>query len=175
MLKAKLIENVSYYKLRRRQLLLLLLPTLGFSLFGSFYEIPLWITIMVIGLYVLGIILIMKNTKAMENTFGKKLIEIDETEIRIKTKESKIQEIISVEALDKLIIKGEYSIPQETLKEIGSELKGNAKKNYLILVQNGEKRRLDFEITTYFMITQLNKIIENWKNRDYPIERIYQE
>ena len=33
----------------------------------------------------------------------------------------------------------------------------------LILQKNSEKRRLDFEIDSYFMIEQLNKIIKSWK------------
>ena len=171
MFKAKLIENDNYYKLRSKQLLLMLLPSIPFGLLVNFYQIPTWLTVVVIGLYILVIILLIRNQKGMNSVLGNKLIEIDEQEIRIKSKNGTEEEIVNLDDVEKIILKEDYSMPQETMKEIGEEIIGKAKQNYLILQQNNQKRKLDFEIDSYFMIKQLNKLIENWETRGYNIER----
>ena len=96
---------------------------------------------------------------------------MDEKEIRIKTKKGKEEEIIALENVDKLILTDTYSMPQETMREVGKEMAGNTKQNYLIVQQNNNKRKLDFEIDSYFMIKQLDKIIEKWELNGYNIER----
>ena len=175
MFKAKLIENDNYYKLRSKQLLLMLLPSIPIGLLVNFYQIPIWLTIVMIGLYILAIILLTRNQKRMNSILGNKLIEIDEQEIRIKSKKGTQEETINLDEVEKLILKEDYSIPQETMKELGEEIIGKAKQNYLILQQNNQKRKLDFEIDSYFMIQQLNKIIENWEVKGYKIERVGHE
>jgi hypothetical protein len=175
MFKAKLIENESYYKLRSKQLLLILLPSIPFGLLVNFYKIPIWLTIVMFGFYILAIILVSKNQKQMNSILGNKLIEIDEEEIRIKSKTGIQQEVIRLAEIDKLILKKKYSMPQETIMEIGSEINGNAKQNYLIFQKDSKKRKLDFEIDSYFMIEQINKIIEKWEVKGYEIERVAHE
>ncbi len=137
----------------------------------NFYQIPIWLTILLCGFYILGIVLMVKNQKRITSIFGNNLIEIDEREIRIKSKKGNRVEIINLDEVEKLILKKEYSMPQETIKEIGEEIAGNAKQNFIIITQNSKDGRLDFEIDSYFMIKQLNKIIENWISRGYNIER----
>jgi hypothetical protein len=58
------------------------------------------------------------------------------------------------------------------MKDLGKEIAGNAKQNYLILQQNGQDRRIDFEIDSYFMLRQLEKLIENWESKGYNIARV---
>lgn len=175
MFKAKLIENESYYKLRSKQLLLMLLPSIPFALLINFYQIPIWLTIVMIGIYILTIILMFRNQKRINSVLGNRLIEIDDDEIRIKSKKGMPKEIIKLNEIDKLVLKSDYSMPQETMKEVGSEIMGKTKQNYLILQQKNQKRKLDFEVDSYYMITQLNKIIENWTTRGYNIDRIDQD
>lgn len=172
MFKAKLIENESYYKLRSKHLLLMLLPSLPMILIVNFYQIPIWLTILMIGLYVLAIIPMIRNQKRLSAIVGNKQIEIDNKEIRIKSKKGIQQEIIHLNKIDKLILKDIYSMPQETIGEVVKEMSGKAKQNYLILEQNSQKRRLDFEIDSYYMVNQLDKIIKNWKANGYNIEQL---
>lgn len=172
MFKAKLIENESYYKLRSKQLLLLILPAIPIGLITSFYQIPIWTTIPIIGLYIVATVLMLRNQKRINSVLGNKLIEIDEEEIRIRSKKGVQSETFNLSEVDKVILKSEYSMPQETIKEVGKEIAGNTKKNYLILQQNNQTKRLDFEVDSYYMINQLNKTIEHWISRGYNIERI---
>ena len=105
MFKAKLIENDNYYKLRSKQLLLMLLPSIPFGLLVNFYQIPTWLTVVVIGLYILVIILLIRNQKGMNSVLGNKLIEIDEQEIRIKSKNGTEEEIVNLDDVEKIILK----------------------------------------------------------------------
>ena len=61
MFKAKLIKNKNYYKLRRKQLLLMFLSPIPMGLLVNFYQIPIWVTILMIGLYIAAIILLARN------------------------------------------------------------------------------------------------------------------
>ena len=175
MFKAKLIENESYYKLRSKGLLLMLLLWLPIGLIVNFYKIPIWLTIVTVGLYLLANVLIVRNQKRLSSLVGNKQIEIDEKEIRIKSKKGIQQEAIHLDKVDKLIIQDTYSLPQETIREVGREMTGKTKQNYIILEQNSQKRKLDFEVDSYYMIEQLNKLIENWKVNGYNVEIIINE
>jgi Ca2+/Na+ antiporter len=172
MFKAKLIESEIYYKLRNKQILLTLLSALSIGLIVNFYQIPIWITILMFVLYFLVIVLIFRNQKQIKSVLRNKLIEIDENEIRIKSTKGIQEEIINLSEVSKIILKNEYSLPQDTMKEIGKEIVGNIKRNYLILKINNLDRKLYFEVDSYYMINQLNKIIEIWKIKGFNMEKI---
>ncbi len=175
MFKAKLIENESYYKLRSRKILLMLLLWLPIGFIVNFYKIPTWLTIVTVGIYLLANVLIVRNQKRLSAMMGNKQIEIDEKEIRIKSKKGIQQESIHLDKVDKVIIQETYSLPQETIREVGREMTGKPKQNYIILELNSQKRKLDFEVDSYYMIEQLNKLIENWKVNGYNVEIIINE
>ncbi|PHN01293.1 hypothetical protein [Flavilitoribacter nigricans] len=175
MFKAKLIENKKYYRLRSKQLVLMLLPSIPIGLIVNFYQIPIWVTVLMIGLYIVAIILMARNQKQITANLGNKIIEIDEEAIRIKSKKGVEDELISLNEVEKIILKDEYSMPQGTIREVGQELTGKTKQNYLIIYQDSRKRQLDFEVDSYFMVNQLNKLIEIWKMKGYNIERVNQK
>lgn len=172
MFKAKLIENEKYYKLQRKQLFLTILLFIQIYLFVSFYKIPIWVTILIIGIFVATVIFTSRNQKRINSILGNKLIEIDMDEIRINSKNGATEESIKLDEVERMILKNEYSIPQETLKEMGQELTGNIKQNFIILYKDSQKRQFDFEIDSYYMINQLNKLIETWRTKGYKIETI---
>ena len=175
MFKAKLIEDENYYKLRSKQVLLMLLPSIPIGLLVNFYQVPIWLTIAMIGLYILIIILMNRNQKLLSSMVGNKRIEIDDKEIRIISNKGIQREIIKLDNIDKLILKDSYSMPQETIKELGQEMTGKTKQNFLILQQNSQKRKIDFEIDSYFMLKQLDKIIDSWESKGYTIARMSQD
>jgi cbb3-type cytochrome oxidase subunit 3 len=172
MFKSKLIKSENYYKLRSKQLILMLLPGIPMGLIVNFYQVPIWLTIAMIGIYILIIVLTFRNQKRINSVLGNELIEIDEKELRIISNKGIREQVFSLDKVDKLILKNEYSMPQETMKDLGKEIAGNAKQNYLILQQNGQDRRIDFEIDSYFMLRQLEKLIENWESKGYNIARV---
>lgn len=175
MVKAKLIENKNYYTLRRKQLILTFVPSMLAGLVVIFHLIPVWVTVLLLGLFVVAIILTVRNLKQIHSVFGKKWIEMDREEIRIKSKKGIVEETISLHSVERIILKDEYSMPQETIKDFGNELAGNAKQNYVILHQNSQERKLDFDVDSYYMVHQLIKLIESWKMKGYSIEIINQK
>jgi Ca2+/Na+ antiporter len=172
MFKAKLIESENYYKTRRNQLLLMLLPSIPIALIINFDMFPLWVTAAMVALYVVFMYFSVKNNKLMEAFTGKKLLEIDDDEIRIMSKEGKQLENFKVEHIDKLYVKSEYGIPQETMTEVAQELKGKLKKNYIIIQKGTVQSRCDFIVDSHYMLVQLGKHIDYWKNKSYNIEMI---
>lgn len=172
MFKAKLIENENYYRLRSKQLLLTLLPSICIGFFANLFLLPIWLTIIIIALYIFTTFLMFRNQKRIKTIFGKKLIEIDKSEIRINTKKGSNQEIIKLAEVEKIIIKDNYSLAQESMGDLRKEIGGNPKKNYLILLKDNQERKLDFEIDSHFMINKLSHVIEDWRNQGYLIETI---
>ena len=111
----------------------------------------------------------------MNSASGNKVLEINEDVISIKSATGSLEEIIKLDEVEKLILKETYSIPQETMKEVGEELMGSTKQNFLIFQQNDIQRRIDFGVDSYYMIEQLNQLIANWESRGFKIERIPHE
>ena len=172
MFKAKLIEKESFYKLKREQILYMFIPSILIGLLINFYALPIWLIIILVVIYLLLLFLTSKNLKQINAITGNKTIEIKEEEISIKNNNNGERETIHLNHQDKIILKANYALAQETIAEIGKELSGQAKENYLILEQNTKQRRLDFEIETHYMIEQLNKVIQVWEEKGFNIEKV---
>ncbi|MEM7372771.1 MAG: hypothetical protein AAF587_29390 [Bacteroidota bacterium] len=174
MFKATLIENDRYYSLKSKQLLLSLFPLIPMSLLVSIYELPIWLTALIGGLYLLIIFGMFRNYKQIRTILDHKHIEMDAEEIRIRSKNGTQSEVIPLDDIDQLILKDSYAMPQESLKDIGQELIGRMKRNYLILQQREQHRTFNFDIDSHYMLAQLHKIIEDWEVRGYKIIRNHQ-
>ncbi len=170
MFKAKLIQSEKYYKLRSKQFLLGLLVVLPMGVIVNFYQFPAWITLIMFSIYAVGIIIIYRNRRRLESMIEDNRIEIDDQEIRIHR--MNLMENFKIKEVDKLIIKDNYTMGQESIKEISKEITGRSSQNYLVVNQNNEEVKFNFVIDSYYMINQLNRIIENWKTKGYNIEVI---
>jgi len=169
MFKGTLIENKNYYNLRSKQLLYILLPSIAIGLLVNFYQMPIWITIGAIIFYVAVMIMTSKNQKAMQKVANKKL-EISQNKIEIKDADGAAIETIDIESVNKIIVKEDYKMAQETLKDLKEEMKGNTEKHYLILEINKIQRRFDFVIESYYMLNQLKKLVQDWQKKNLLIE-----
>ena len=173
MVKGKLIEDINYYKLRSKQFLLFVLPSILIGFIVNIFKMPKWISFVTIALYISVMILAIRNQKKILK-LSNKLIEIDATEIRLKSDKGSLIETIKLENLDKIILKEEYSMPQETMKDLKEEIAGKANMHYLEIFQNGSRKRIDFELNSYYMLEQLKKTIEIWKHNNFNIEYVNQ-
>jgi len=169
MFKAKLINNQKYYTLRRKQTWLMLLPSIPIGLMVNYMAFPIWVAILVVASYVALIVYATKNEKLLNAMLGIQTIEMDENEIRIKSKNGVSREVIPLEEIEELKIPGEYGIPQDSMKDFTNELAGKPKQNHLIVKYKNEERKFDFELNSHYMIKQLDKIIDNWSNRGLKI------
>ena len=171
MFKGTLIDNQDYYKLRSKQILYIMLPSLAIGLLVNFYSMPIWVTIAAINFYIAIVILTSKNQKSINKVTYKK-IEIDNQKIQIKEKDGQIVETINLEPNNLIKVKAKYKIAQETASDLKEEIKGNNEKHYIIIKKNEIERRIDFEIDSYYMLKQLSKVIEQWEKEDYKIQYV---
>ena len=171
MFKGTLIENKNYYSLRSKQLLYIMLPSIAIGLLVNFYQMPVWITIGAIISYVAFMIMTSKNQKAMHKVANKR-IEIAQNKIELKETNGSLIETIEIETIDKLILKSDYKMAQETMKDLKEEIKGNAEEHYIILESNNKQRRLDFVIESYYMLNQIKKLVQVWENKNLLIEYV---
>ena len=111
-----------------------------------------------------------KIGKPLQKALNQKSIEIDGSEIRIKSKTT-TTETINLAEVDKLTVKEKYAHPQGPVTELKKDAEGKGiTKNYIIVHQNNEERKLDFEFESFYMISQLIKVIDSWKQKGYPVE-----
>ena len=169
MFKAKLIEEADYYRLRRKHLILFLLIAIPTGILANFYELPLWLTIIGLIVYVLFFAFAIRNQKGMSSLLGHRMIEIDEDEIRIKTKNGKDVETFSPKSLTRIIVKEKYTIPHESMSDLTKEAKGKPTINYISIHSNQKEHRFDFELDSHYMISQLEKVISGWKSHGYQV------
>lgn len=169
MFKGTLIEDEKYYNLRSKQLLYILLPSIAIGLLVNFYQMPIWITVGTIIFYFSIMILTSINLKRMVKMANKK-IEINSKQIFLKEKNGNLIETITLESSAILKLKDNYKIAQETISDLKEEIKGNVEKHYIIVKQQNQERRFDFEINSYYMLNQLKKVVQQWQKEDYSIE-----
>lgn len=171
MFKGTLIEDEKYYKLRSKQLLFVMLPSIAIGLFINLYQLPIWATIGAIFFYVATMIFTFRNQKEMFKIANKN-IEINSNEIILKDSSGCIVEKIAIKPDSTITIKENYQMAQETMSDIKEELKGNVEKHFIVIKYDNEERRFDFVINTYYMLNQFKKIVKLWQKGDYNIEYV---
>ena len=171
MFRGALIEDQNFYKIRSQFLSLIILPSILIGLLVNFYHLPVWITVLAILAYgVLGIFTA-RYSKIMAKMTQKK-IEIDLDQFRLIDKEGAVIEVLDLNNTQKIKIKENYSMPQETMADLKEEWEGNGEKAFIIIEQDSNERRFDFTTDSYYMLNQLKKITEQWKQLKYSIENV---
>lgn len=163
MFKATLIENPNYYPLKKKLLWVGIPSTLLMGLLPNLFEMS--------GLMVVSIVMLFIAILTYQSGLGKELgkilkgrkIEIDVQEIRIKSSNGILEETMQIGPKTKIKVKDTYNFPEETTKDIYREMRGQHRKNYLIIEHDGNSRVLDFTIDSYYMIEQIKKVIAQWK------------
>lgn len=171
MFKGTLIEDEKYYKLRSKQLLYIMLPSIAIGLLVNFYQMPIWATMGVIIFYVATMIFVLRNQKEMVKIANKN-IEINSNQIILKDSSGNLLETIAIKSDSTIKIKENYQMAQETMSDIKEEFKGNVEKHFVVISNDNEERRFDFVISSYYMLNQLNKIVKLWQKEDYKIEYV---
>jgi len=169
MFKAKLITDPEYYALRRRQLLLFFLLAIPIALMGNFFDLPGWVSGIAITAYALVAWVIWRNQRKIKGISGHKRIEMDQGAIRILNAQGEPLELIDLNTVDAIEVKEAYPMPQETLKDMANEMSGSPQRHYVRIIQNGESRQLDFEVDTYYMLKQLEKLVAAWTKAGYEL------
>lgn len=168
--KAQLIEDEGFYTVKR---LLTILSAVSAGLIGffsssfthkGFFIIPVIIVVFAAIFYYQS-----KFQKEMRQKVGKRKIEIDSKEIIVMGKGKQPIQRLPIEEGDHIIVKEEYKIPEETIRSSLNEMGGDPTKNFLIIKKGGKEMRFDFLLDSHYMITQLHKVIQSWKDKGYQL------
>ncbi len=164
MFKGNLIENQKYYTLRSKELLFKILPSIAIGVFVNFRELPIWVTIGSIIFYLILMYFTVRNQREMLNLSTKR-IEISQHSIELKESDGHLIEKIKIDEGVRLIVKEEYKMAQETMKDVIEEIKRNPEDHFLIVEIDNIQKRYDFVIESHYMLNQLNKLIRMWKQQ----------
>jgi hypothetical protein len=175
MFKAKLIDSSRYYGQRRMGLILSFLSAMLLGLVANAYQMSFWYVVFIVGGWVVIALFIVKNTRKLLSSINSHTIEMDHAQILVRSKDGISSEVIDPSRFDAIIVKEEYSIPQGSFMDLINEVGGRTIKNYLILLEGKDKRRLDFELDSKFMILQLEKVIDSWTSQGLVVKRSNQE
>lgn len=159
MFKIKLITSEEVSKLMKQQRQLSFISIVLFGGGVGIFMSSAWLGAILV---LLAIIIFIWMLTVLMQIKTKRLngqLEINEHELKINSKKG-LQEIINLDNIEKITVQENYKV----LSDIGSI------PSYLIIHQKGTERKLNFEFETEYMITQLNKVIESWKNRGIQIE-----
>lgn len=174
MFKAKLIDSKKYYRYRQLILILQLLPTSALVIFpftSLAKSLPIWVIVAIfIIVFVLDVYFI-KYQKKMKSLAKNSTIEIDKQEIRIRNAGQQ-QEVMNIGGIDNIKVKEKYIIPADSLGHLHKEINGTATENFVEFDYEGQRKRFDFELDSYYMIEKLNEMVNFWKMQGKNIEAI---
>jgi hypothetical protein len=172
MFKAKLIENLSYYNLKRRFTLATLISSV---VSGLLFGIDHYTSLILAGIFIAMVILLYYQVKFKKQTnhlIRNRKIEIGSERIYLKSRSGKTEEEISLSNVDRIWVQETYKMPEENFRQVLNELAGNHQKNYVIVETAGQKQKFEFSIDSFYMIEQLKKVILQWKEKGLVVETI---
>ncbi len=163
MVKAKLINDEKYYRLRRKQQMLLFLPTTFIAMiYLNIENIPLWLSVIFLTYLVFVIVLSFRNQKHIRTIFGKDKIELDTEQIKVKADKTKIFDLTTV---DKIVVKNDYCLEDGGIKSLIDK-----HKNFVGIRQGKELKIFHFEIDSHYTVKQIGKLIKAWQDKGYALE-----
>lgn len=168
MFKGKLIENESYYKLRKEHALYILIPSCVVGYLFNNKNIDFGGVIGVAIPYLILLYFSFRNARAIAKVSSKN-IEIDKNQIRILDEKFSLSETIELNHETVIKLREEYRMA-DTMKDAANETFGKIKEHFIVVEHNAQERRFDFELNSYFMIERLNSLIDLWKKDGYKVE-----
>ena len=170
MFKAKIIEDLKYYKYIQWSLILMLLFSILGGIFGgSITNSSFSIVNILLGFtfYIVFIFITYYIQKHITSQIDKKTIEISEKTISIKSPNSEIN--IDLAKTDTLIVKMEYLMPGDTQKSFWNQIRGKQYRNFIIVEQDQKSNTYEFTLDSYYMIEELKKMIASWKASSFNV------
>ena len=167
MVKAKLIENDTYFQLRKKQLIILTIASVAPIVVLNVHSPNIWIWVS-FGVYILGLFFIGKNQKKISKVFGNRSIEMDDSEIRLTSQKIDQYELMMLDGKEVIILDKDFS--KENLYPDNSfDIEGKAFSHSITIQKGGFERKLHFELDSHYMASQLKKVIEAWKSKGFQI------
>lgn len=178
MFKGIIIENKKFYRLKKYSSwistffifsVLLLNHTISKTLFEN--SIEKWrYEYVYISAILFTLFLSFKLTSKQKKLIGQHRIEIDEHLIKIFNVQTKTEEKIEFNQVEKICVRQKYFM------DAGNEFQVNKDKephsNFISIIREGKLKTYLFQIDSYYMANQINKLIPLWKNHGYSVETI---
>lgn len=168
MVKVKLIENDSYFQLRKKQLIILFLASIPPLLVLNLHGPAVWI-FAAFAIYILGLYFIGKNQKRISEVFGNRTMEMDDSEIRLTSKKRNQYESMVLDGKEVIILDKDFTNQESAFSEKSINIDGKALAHSITIRKGGFERKLQFELDSHYMASQLKKVIEAWKSKGYQI------
>ena len=97
-----------------------------------------------------------------------RVIEIDENEIRIKSRKNR-QEVISLNNLRKIKVNANYNY-QSMIIGLEQKMQNRINQGSIIVYLKDQSQQFDFEINSFYMAKQLNRLVKTWIGKGYNVE-----
>jgi hypothetical protein len=170
MFKAKLIDDVLYYKLRRRNSLISLASAISYGIIIFIFDLPLSYSILILCFFIAVIYIQIRTTRAMLTKLGNHFIELDLNTINILDKKKNILQSFTPAVLDSIHVKSSLELYGENITYLADELKGKTHSNSIEIVDTGQTHTYLFQVDSFYMLEQLKKIIEHWQMQNTHIK-----
>jgi len=171
MFKASLIENSQYYELKKKLSILGLFSLIILQILSQFFAVTPFRFALYFCLVILIFYYFWLTQKDLKQVTSKKKLEMNNQSILIKGKSSELLEEIKLTEVEKIVLKNEYALQEENLKNSVKQLKGEVNQDYILLHTTNGQRRIDFTLDSHYMTEQLKKVIASWKEAGYPIKK----
>lgn len=170
--KAPLIVDKSFYSTRRVLQFFSIASAIVIGLISNFW-IYSPIIIAIVLLLAIGLYYYQARTynKMQEMVNGVK-VHMDEASIRTLSNNGEIKQELILNSEHHLIVKEEYSLPEQGIRTSLNEMAGDHHKSYIIVDKAGEKEKFEFLIESHYMQVQLQKIIDAWREKGINITAV---
>jgi Tfp pilus assembly protein PilO len=119
-------------------------------------------------IYIPVIVLVWKNQKLINVLVKNRVVEIDENEIRIKSRKNR-QEVISLNNLRKIKVNANYNY-QSMITGLEQKMENRINQGSIIVYLKDQSQQFDFEINSFYMAKQLNRLVKTWIGKGYNVE-----
>lgn len=164
MFKAGLIENDTYYTMKRNLLITSIISAVllgnmtGFAWSTSYF----WLTLPFLGLFLINALIQIYLYRSIATMSKRHILEIGNDEIRILSASGKAEESILPKDAKEIQIHTSYTIPESTLSDLFEVFKGQPQTHFMLLRINDDWRKLSFTLDSNYMAEQLKKIVHYW-------------
>ncbi|TVR78576.1 MAG: hypothetical protein EA409_10415 [Saprospirales bacterium] len=164
--KGKLVDQNSYYRRRRYFFIIFFfLYPLFIALSVNLWDFPLKWSALSLLLIAAMFYLMYKTSSGLKKSWKGTHIEIEPDEIRIVDAQRGKSELLRTADLNNIVVPGSFGIAGDTFRNLKEEISGKPLRNYIQFEYRGKKFECHFIPETYYMLNQLEKILDEWKKR----------
>ncbi len=161
--KAKLIEHKRFYTYRRNYMLLQIATLFLFGLTIQIFELPTWLSIVLLIVYVLVVAIGYYYLRRIQKLTDRHTIAMDTDSIKILAKSGDVSEHLDLSKIEGITYSAQYLENNVSVRDSWQEMTGTQQRNYLSIRLGGETHSYDFVPESSYMLVQLEKLMEHFR------------